>query len=181
MAMRDDVKGPNLRLRLILPQDALYVHELRINPAYNTHLSAVNGTVDDQRRWIEAYKEREAAGQEFYFIIARNNGVPCGTVRIYDIRTDSFTWGSWILDHNKPPKAALESALLVYQFAFDVLGKVQAVFDVRRDNARTLMFHRRFGANETHGDDTDLFFTYPRSQFEVDRVRLHQALVDGGQ
>jgi len=54
------IDGIQLSLRLVLPDDAAYIHALRSNPAYNSHLSTVSGTVDDQRRWIEAYKSREA-------------------------------------------------------------------------------------------------------------------------
>ena len=90
------VEGPNLILRLIEPEDAAYVHSLRSNPAYNTHLSTVTGTVDDQRTWIEDYKSREAQGQEFYYVIERKDGTRCGLVRLYDIEAESFTWGSWI-------------------------------------------------------------------------------------
>ena len=43
------VEGPNLTLRLIKPEDAAYVHGLRTNPLYNSHLSKVTGTVQDQR------------------------------------------------------------------------------------------------------------------------------------
>ena len=43
------VEGPNLILRLIKPDDAAYVHGLRTNPLYNSHLSKVTGSVPDQR------------------------------------------------------------------------------------------------------------------------------------
>jgi len=164
------VEGPNLVLRLIRPDDAGYVHALRTDPAYNRHLSEVRGTVDDQREWIEAYRTREAAGREFYYVIERKDGVRCGVVRLYDIDDERFTWGSWILDHNKPHKAALESAVLVYDVGFRELGLVEAVFDVRRDNERTIFFHRRFGARASGEDDTDTFFVYTRSRFEADRA-----------
>ncbi|MRU15675.1 GNAT family N-acetyltransferase [Roseovarius sp. A21] len=159
-----------LRLRPVRPEDATYIYGLRMNPDYNRHLSEVTGTVADQRAWIERYKAREAQGQEIYYIIERlGDGVPCGTVRLYDIAADSFTWGSWILDENKTPKAALESAVLVYVVAFDRLGCSRALFDVRRDNSRTLDFHRRFGARETRYDDLNVYFEYPRAHFEADQ------------
>jgi RimJ/RimL family protein N-acetyltransferase len=97
-------------------------------------------------------------------------------VRLYDIEGDRFTWGSWILDANKPPKAALESAVLIYDIGFRAFGKARAVFDVRRDNARTLAFHRRFGATETGTDDQNVYFTYPRDRFLADRPS-HLAVV----
>jgi hypothetical protein len=54
------VEEPNLRLCLIEPDDAAYVHGLRTDPRYNNHLSAVTGAVDDQQQWIEGYKSCEA-------------------------------------------------------------------------------------------------------------------------
>ena len=156
-------------MRLIELSDAAYVHGLRTNPVYNQYLSTVDGTVLDQRRWIETYKHREAMGQELYFIIERRDGTPCGTVRLYDINAECFTWGSWILDHNKPHKAALESAFLIYKSAFDLLKLSEARFDVRRDNENTLAFHRRFGATEIHADEQDVFFVYPNTRFAADQ------------
>lgn len=170
------VSGPNLRLRMIEEADAAYVHTLRGDPTYNTHLSAVTGDVADQAAWIRAYKSREAAGQEYYFIIERHDGTRCGTVRLYDISADVFTWGSWILDNNKTPKAALESAMLVYITAFECLGLLNARFDVRRDNAITLAFHKRFGATQTHETEQDIHFMYPRERFNADRAGYMEIL-----
>lgn len=173
------VEGPNLTLRLIRPEDADYVHGLRTDPAYNRHLSEVRGTAEDQRRWIETYKAREATLRELYYVIERKDGTPCGVVRLYDIATDSFTWGSWILDHNKTPKAALESAVLIYTIGFDALGLEKAVFDVRLDNDVTLAFHRRFGATEIRRDDRDIYFVYARDRFAADRARYLDVLEGG--
>ena len=112
------IEGPNLRLRLIEQSDAAYVHGLRTDARYNTHLSEVTGTAEDQRQWIERYKSREAKLEELYYVIERKDGVRCGVVRLYDIQADCFTWGSWILDENKPRKAALESAVLSFGLGF---------------------------------------------------------------
>ncbi len=165
------IRGNRICLRFVMPDDAAYIHGLRVNPAYNAHLSAVSGTADDQRGWIEAYKAREAAGLEFYYIIERQDGLPCGAVRIYDIGAESFSWGSWILDHNKPPKAALESAFIVYRIAFDILKMTLAKFDVRRDNIKTLAFHRRFGAVETGEDAENKYFELSSTVFQILRTQ----------
>lgn len=173
------LEGPHLALRLIQPTDAQYVHGLRIDPAYNRHLSEVRGTAEDQRRWIEAYKTREAAGQEYYYVIERrDDATRCGVVRLYDIKADHFTWGSWILDANKPSKAALESAVLIYDLGFSVMKMAYAAFDVRRENKRTLEFHRRFGAQETSANAEDIFFIYSRETFLRDRA-THLANISG--
>lgn len=172
------VNGPNLALRLIEPGDADYVHGLRMDPTYNQHLSEVRGTVEDQRRWIESYKAREAKGHEYYYVIERNDGRRCGVVRLYDIDAESFTWGSWILDHNKPPKAALESAVLSFGIGFDTLGKSKALVDVRRQNERAHAFYLRFGMNQVDADELNIYFTYSRVRYEADR-ETHLSVVSG--
>ena len=164
------VEGPNLILRLIRPEDADYVHALRTDPAYNRHLSEVRGTAEDQRRWIEGYKAREADLRELYYVIERKDGTRCGLVRLYDIGAESFTWGSWILDHNKTRKAALESAVLSFGVGFDGLGLSQALVDVRIGNAQALAIYQRLGMIELRRDDQDIYFIYPRVRFEADRA-----------
>lgn len=164
------VEGPGLCLRPVRSDDAAYIHGLRVNPAYNRHLSAVTGTVDDQRAWIERYRTREAAGQEIYYLITRKDDTPCGTVRLYDIAGDRFTWGSWILDHNKPAKAALESAVLSFDVGFGALDKTIADIDVRKDNIGAIRFYRRYGAIETHADDLNLYFTLDKATHLANRT-----------
>lgn len=162
------VEGPNLHLRLIDRDDAAYVYSLRTDPTLSQHLSAVDGTVQDQRRWIDSYKGREARGEEFYFIIERHDGVPCGTVRIYEISGESFSWGSWILDGNKLRKAALESAMLSFRFGFKHLELNLARIDVRADNHHAIAFYRRFGMAEIRQSNDEINFEYTRAQFEKD-------------
>lgn len=172
------VSGPHLALRLIEPDDAEYVHQLRTDPAYNTYLSEVHGGVEDQRRWIEAYKAREAELRELYYVIERKDGVRCGLVRLYDIADDSFTWGSWILDANKPRKAALESVALSFGVGFDLLDLPRAYVDVRRDNAKALTIYQRLGMTELRQDHQDIFFCYERDRFAADRAGL-MAVLEG--
>ncbi len=168
--------GHAATLRLVTEDDAEYIWGLRMDPRYNTHLSQVSGTAEDQRAWITRYKAREAAGSEYYFVICRrDDGRRCGTVRIYDIRDGQFTWGSWILDDAKPPKAALDSALLVYRFAFDVLGLERAVYDVRADNAHTLAFHDRFGGQRTGMDAENVYYEIPAELFRTLEPGLNAA------
>ncbi|WP_243614348.1 GNAT family N-acetyltransferase [Shimia aestuarii] len=172
------VEGPNLNLRLICPDDADYVHALRTDPAYNRHLSEVRGTVEDQRRWIEGYKVREAELRELYYVIKRKDDTRCGLVRLYDIVADGFTWGSWILDHNKTPKAALESAVLSFGVGFDCLGVSQALVDVRIGNDKALAIYQRLGMTILRRDDHDIYLTYSRNRFEADRDEYLAILED---
>ena len=172
------VTGLRLRLRLVRPEDARFIHALRTDPAYSRHLSPVTGTVTDQRRWIESYKTRETAAAEFYYVIECLDGTPCGVVRLYDITGDSFTWGSWILDHNKPPKAALESAVLSFGIGFEGLGLHRALIDVRKDNTHANAFYRRFGMTETGADTENIYFELSRDNFRRNRDSFMKILKD---
>jgi RimJ/RimL family protein N-acetyltransferase len=171
-----EIIGKRLRLRLVEPADAAFIHALRTDPAFNAHLSPVTGTVADQKAWITAYKRREAAGEEFYYIIERQDGVPCGTVRLYGIIENSFTWGSWILNADKPPKAALDSALQSFAIGFEQLGLARADIDVRKDNRKAIDFYRRFGMAETGCDTENLYFELTASRFAALRAALSATL-----
>jgi RimJ/RimL family protein N-acetyltransferase len=170
------IRGPELTLRLVESTDARYVYDLRTNPSYGKYLSPVTGGTSDQEYWIKAYKAREARREELYYVIQRGDSVRCGLVRLYDITTNSFTWGSWILDHNKPPKAALESALLSFGVGFDMLGLKRANVDVRIENRHATDFYRRLGMTETHRTSQDIFFNYTRDRYHDDRDRLFSIL-----
>ena len=47
--MPSEMTGSRLRLRPVMSEDAAFIHGLRTDPAYNTHLSPVTGTVDDRK------------------------------------------------------------------------------------------------------------------------------------
>ena len=170
------IDGIQVSLRLVQPEDAAYIHGLRTDPNYNVHLSAVTGTVEDQRNWIKAYKAREVAGTEYYFVIERTDGMRCGVVRLYDITSDQFTWGSWILDHNKPCKAALESAVLSFGVGFDTLGLDVANVDVRVENTHAEAFYRRLAMSEIRRTEQDIFFEYTRARFDADKSAYRSIL-----
>jgi RimJ/RimL family protein N-acetyltransferase len=163
------IEGKQIDLRLVRLDDAAFIHGLRTDQSLNEYLSEVTGSVEDQRRWIIDYKERELFGCEYYFIIERKDGVRCGVVRLYNIKGDRFTWGSWILDHNKPRKAALESALLSFNFGFETIGLAEANLEVRVNNTRAIEFYRRFGMIEINRTEQEIFFLLPRLQFDADK------------
>ena len=170
--------GPNLALRLINLDDSAFIHGLRTNAKYNKHLSATFGTVSDQKKWIEKYKTREASGAELYYIIERIDQTRCGTVRLTNIRPScDLTYESWILDENKPPKAALESALLALTLGFELLNCEEAHVDVRINNTKAEENYRRLGMIETHRTDDDIYFVIKKSRFEKDKIDYKSVLL----
>jgi RimJ/RimL family protein N-acetyltransferase len=168
----NDLNTKNIRLRLIEIEDADFVLALRLDNRYNKYLSSVKADFVAQKQWIVDYKIEESAGRQFYFIIERVDGVPCGTVRIYDIRENSFCWGSWILNENKTRYAAIESAFLVYDFGFNKLGFDRAHFEVVKKNERVVSFHKKMGAVEVGEDDINFYFEIARPSVEAVKKKL---------
>lgn len=161
-----DLNSKSIRLRLIEVADAEFVLGLRLDETYNKFLSPVTPNIENQIQWIKSYKVKETAGEEFYFIIERLDGVRCGTVRIYDIENSHFTWGSWILNNKKTRFSAIESALMVYKFGFEMMDFDKSVFEVIKENEKVISFHEKFGAKRTGEDNINIYFELTKPDFK---------------
>ena len=73
-------------------------------------------------------------------------------------------------------RAAVESALLVYEYAFGVLGFTQAHFDVRQANTQVWKFHERFGARLQSETELDRFYILPKANYLEVRERYARYL-----
>jgi RimJ/RimL family protein N-acetyltransferase len=160
-----ELASKTIAMRLIEEEDAQFVLSLRLDPKYNKHLSLVDNDLEKQVQWIQSYKKEEKQGIQYYFII-KANGEKCGTVRLYDFKDGSFCWGSWILNENKTRYAAVESALLVYRFGFEILNFKKSHFDVRKENSSVISFHKKFGAEVVGQDDENFYFNYGIEQYQ---------------
>ncbi|WPU24674.1 GNAT family N-acetyltransferase [Cedecea neteri] len=156
------LKSKTVHIRLAEISDAAFIYSLRMNENLNKHISKVDGTVQDQVVWLEKYKEKEQAGLEYYFIIVRNdNDRPIGTVRLYGITDENqFCWGSWILNSDKTVTAAIESAYLLYKFAFEYKKYHSAYFQVGNNNTQVISFHKKTGAIFVEKDEVNENFIY---------------------
>ncbi|EGR0550215.1 GNAT family N-acetyltransferase [Vibrio cholerae] len=166
------LEAKTVRLRLVTEQDAEFILQLRLDDKYNQFLSSVTPDLQSQKDWIRKYKDDEQSKKQFYFIIERLDGTPCGTVRIYDLRDESFCWGSWILNENKTRYAALESAFLVYQFGFEELGYEKSHFDVMKGNQKVISFHKKMGAIEVSSDDENYYFEIHKDSVDETQIKL---------
>ncbi len=165
-----------ISMRLVKESDAEFIVSLRTDQKYNKFLSVVASDIEAQRNWIKQYKADEKDGKQFYFIIERLDGTPCGTVRIYDLQEKSFSWGSWILNESKTKYSAIESAFLVYEFGFNKLNYQMSHFEVMKGNEKVISFHEKMGAIETREDPTYKYFEITRQSVADSKVRLSKLL-----
>ncbi|HAS3639970.1 TPA: GNAT family N-acetyltransferase [Vibrio cholerae] len=170
------LEAKTVRLRFVTEQDAEFILQLRLDDKYNQFLSSVSPDLQSQKDWIRKYKDDEQSKKQFYFIIERLDGTPCGTVRIYDLRDESFCWGSWILNENKTRYAALESAFLVYKFGFEQLGYQKSHFDVMKGNQKVISFHKKMGAVEVSSDDENYYFEIHKDSVDETKNKLMSKL-----
>lgn len=166
--------------RLVRPDDAEFILELRTNPSLGKYLSVVANDVNAQRRWIELYKERERRGEEFYFLII-HDGCRIGTVRMYEFLSTqglrSFSWGSWIISMPRPKGAAIVSMCLTYRLGFSKLKFNRSSFEVALKNRRVIDFHLWTGAERLAEAGDDAHFLFRPAELETLWERHKQALI----
>lgn len=154
-------------MRLIEESDAEFVLKLRLDEKYNTFLSAVKPDLQAQIDWIREYKKDEKAKKQFYFIIERLDGTPCGTYRVYDLKEDSFTLGSWILNEDKTRYAAIESSILIAKFGFEELGYKKCHLQTMKNNTKLLTFYQGAGAIKIGEDESSYHFEINEFVFNI--------------
>jgi RimJ/RimL family protein N-acetyltransferase len=170
----------NVVLRTIEISDAEFILDLRTNQELSKHLSQVNGSIENQIKFIENYKIRENAKLEYYFIIEYNNK-PVGTVRLYNINYEksTFTWGSWIVQRGNPGEVALSSAYMTYYFGFNKLGLQKAEIDVRKENKSVYKFHKTY-CDFLYEDELNYYLEFKKEDFGrfVDRfgIRVSESI-----
>jgi len=157
----------NINLRTVETDDAEFIYDMRQNKSKTKYLSQIQGTINEQKNWILNYKKRENDAKEFYFVIESKKNEKLGLVRIYDLKIDSFCWGSWLIKENAPKSTAIESALQIYEFGFYKLGFEKSHFDVRKKNNKIVAFHQRFGAKIVSESELDYFFIFHKKDYEI--------------
>lgn len=149
-----EIIGRTVILRDAETSDAQFIVQLRNDEKKGRFISATSSDVSSQVNWLTDYKQ---SSNQAYFIITDVNGKRFGTVRIYDQQEFSFCWGSWILSSEAPSHFAIESALIVYNYALK-LGFTSAHFSVTKGNSSVIKFHERFGANLNGESEEECFY-----------------------
>jgi len=167
-----------IHVRLVSEHDAEYILSLRLNPALNQYIHETDSDIEKQRHWIRDYKEREAAGKDYYFIYSLN-GKSFGLDRAYTINQDdnSYMWGSWICE----PGTTAEQIMLQYIASADIInnfiGLEENTYNVRKQNLKVLYYHRHtLRSNETGETDDEVIFSNTKQMREDASNRFKRIL-----
>ncbi len=164
LAVKNHAK--HIRIRLVQEEDAAFIVRLRNLDSVKEHLNPVGEDVLAQQQWIRTYKEREAEGVDFYFIILDTNDDMLGTIRIHDVDDDSYTVGSWAMLDSVPAYAGIETVINVFETGFYGLNKMLVRCSVLKTNKKVVRFHSSYGGDILGEDEREIHFQLARPVYE---------------
>lgn len=147
--------GKNVNIRDVEVEDAEFILSLRCDKKKSKFLHKTEYNIQKQRDYIKHYKTLD---NEWYFIIENKENKPIGTYRIYDLKQDSFSIGSWLMVDKANPFEVIEGEYLAKCFAFNTTGFNKFHFTVMKENKKVIRFHKMLGAQIVGEDDIEYFF-----------------------
>ena len=137
-----------LQARLVEEKDAQFIVDLRTNH-HTRFMSTVSGDLRKQIEWIRSYKKRESEGTDYYFIFSKD-GKNIGLNRIYDIRGNVFSTGSWAFTQEAPFGAAFLAQVICREIAFEELELAyeEDPIGVHVDNINVLKYNFAVGLKD---------------------------------
>lgn len=156
--------------RFVDEDDTDFVLSLRANKELTKYIHQVDDNRDKQLEWIRKYKIRESEGLEYYFIFSRD-GIDYGLERIYDIKEDSFTHGSFLFRPESPIGMSLLCDIITREVGFDILGIPKNLFDVRKGNNNVLHYHKTFQPTFLYETELDRFYELSKENFDKNKQR----------
>ena len=156
-----------LHVRLVREEDAEFIVKLRTNERNARFIHSTNPNIESQKAWIRNYKEREANGEDYYFIFFSNT-LPVGLIRIYNIDyiKKNATAGSWVCEPELPIQIPISILIICREIMFDMLGAEKDCFDVRKGNKQVQRTHKMMGAEIVAEDELNYYFELPNAVFQ---------------
>jgi len=158
--------------RLVEEEDYEFIFLLRNDKERSRHLSKIKEDIESQRIWIKNYKLRERSGDEFYFIALNpENSERMGVFRLYNFTNGSFGTGSWLYKSGLKNQPVIGN-IVGKEIGFDLLKFEKCIFDVRKENATVLAYHKLFNPVLVHEDDLNFYFELAKSSFEKTKTQI---------
>ncbi|MEJ7813448.1 MAG: GNAT family N-acetyltransferase [Gemmatimonadaceae bacterium] len=147
--MRHEIRlqGAAFALRPVELSDARLIVALRTDGDRTRFLHPTPPSIQAQEEFLERYFAREG---DYYFVVERRDShVPEGLISVYDIDSGARCgeWGRWVVRSGS--LAAVESVLLIFRAAFEVLDLEMVYSRTLVQNERVVSFHESCGL-ETH-------------------------------
>lgn len=161
--------------RLVQVDDAEFILGLRTNEKLSRHIHATSNDIEQQKSWMRSYKEREAKGEDYYFIYSFN-GCDFAVNRIYDINTARGTGGSWLCQQGTEVEHSMATLLIMRDILFEVLDLDYDVFDVRKNNKIVQKTHLLLGAKKIGETELDYLYSLSKEDYQNKKQNIIQLL-----
>lgn len=158
----EKLQGKYVRLREVAVDDASFILSLRNNENKNKFLHKTDNSLNSQIEYIKKYLTLE---NEWYFVSENLKGEKIGVIRIYDLKEDSFCFGSWIMIDGVSLQEVFETDYLTRMYGFDVLGFHKNHFDVRKGNEKVWKYHEFLGAKRVGETELDYLYEVTKDDY----------------
>lgn len=140
MVYKETIKGKYVSLKSATIEDAEFTLALRKDPALTKYLPRLDISIDQQKEWIASQREK---ADDYFFVVRNIDNQPIGTVSIYEINGDTSESGRLALVGNALENT--EASMLLFKFAFEMLGLKKVTGYIVDGNKRAERFNRQFG------------------------------------
>jgi hypothetical protein len=96
--------------------------------------------------------------------------------RIYNIKQDRATGGSWVCKPGTEVEQVMATALIGCDILFEMLHKDLDAFDVRKGNKKVQRMHKMFGATIVGESDIDFFYELDKETYYKNRTKIIKML-----
>ncbi len=163
MVYQGIVEGIGVNLRPVEEADAEFTYRLRQDKARTRYVHSIDGTVEDQRKWISNQRKREG---DYFFIVEDKMGTPLGTVGYYDLEGKNGEMGRMVVNGSFAQNC--DAILQLRRFAFEIIGADYVRCSAVNGNKAVLAQLKRLGAVQT-GSYVDEKEGFEILVFRVDR------------
>lgn len=143
MIYEKEIIGLTVKMRSVAESDAEVTYQMRMDSEKVKYMHKVRGTVEDQRNYIKAQREKKG---DYLFLVTDLDDQPIGMRGIYDVTEISAESGRTIGYGDAFQN--MEALLLGIDFAFDVLGVETVYMDAAADNSTVRGLQQQIGAKE---------------------------------
>lgn len=140
MVYKGIILGDYVYLKSANVDDAEFTLALRQNPLLTRYLPKLDISLEQQKSWILSQREKEG---DYFFVVNTLEDKPIGTVSVYNIQGDSAESGRLALIGNAFQNT--EASLLLFKFAFEILGLQIVTGYIVDGNKRAERFNKQFG------------------------------------
>ena len=152
-------------LRTVEVEDAGFILKLRTDAKLSQFISYTEPNIDNQIKWIQNYKIREAAGLEYYYIAEDKAGNRYGTIRIYNFDEKSFEIGSWLFSADSPLGMAIKAQFIGFETGFNLINAEYCRLEVRKKNEQVIRYMRGFTTMGVSEDELNCYYKLTKENF----------------